>query len=257
MDLTGRVALVTGAGSAEGIGFATATALGELGAHVIITSTTDRIQDRVAELESAGISATGVIARLEEASLVDRFASELDRLDLRPDILVNNAGMVMVGDDDGMASGDITMGADEWQRGLAMNLTSAFLVTRLCIPAMRERGWGRVVNVASTSGAVQALRGDVAYSAAKAGLLGLTRALAVDEATHGITANAVAPGWIATASQLETEAIEGTLVPMGRSGTSAEVGSAISWLCTPGASYVTGQLVVIDGGNSVAEEHRR
>ncbi len=185
LDLTGRLALVTGAGSADGIGFASARALGELGARVIITSTTDRIQQRVAELDDLGISATGLVARLDEASLVDGFAAELAARSLSPEILVNNAGMVMVGDDGGMASGDITMSPDVWQRGLALNLTTAYLVSRLCVPAMRERGWGRIVNVASTSGAVQALRGDVAYSAAKAGMLGLTRALAVDEASRG------------------------------------------------------------------------
>jgi len=97
-------------------------------------------------------------------------------------------------------------------------------------------------------------RADVAYAAAKAGMVGLARALAVDEARHGITANSVAPGWIATGSQLREEAADGERVPLGRSGTPDEVAAAIAWLCTPGAAYTTGQVLVVDGGNSVGEQ---
>ena len=121
---------------------------------------------------------------------------------------------------------------------------------------MRSSGWGRIITVSSLTGPVMASRADVSYAAAKAGLVGFTRAVAVDEATAGITANAVAPGWIATGSQLPAEALEGAHVPIGRSGTADEVASAIVWLATPGASYVTGQLVVVDGGNSVSEQRR-
>ena len=249
LDLTGRTALVTGAGSPTGIGFATAAALGELGASVLVTATTDRVHDRVAELRTAGVDAQGVVTRLVSEAEVASLAASWRT---PPTILVNNAGMVATGED--MPGGDVTVDVAQWEAGLRQNLTSAFLVTRAVVPGMRAAGWGRIVNVSSVTGPVMASRGDVAYAAAKAGMAGLVRALAVDEAPAGITANAVAPGWIATGSQLESEAREGRLVPAGRSGTADEVACAIAWLCTPGAAYVTGQTVVVDGGNSVAEQ---
>ena len=254
LDLTGRTALVTGCGSAEGIGFATARALAERGARVAMTATTSRIDDRVAELAALGFEAHGVVARLDTQQGATRaVAAAVDAVG-ELSILVNNAGMVATGEE--MPRGDIGMSIDEWRSAVDVNLTSVFLVTRAVVPAMREAGWGRIVTVASTTGAVQAARDDLGYATAKAGVLGFTRGLAIDEARSGITVNAVAPGWIATASQLEQEAEEGELVPLGRSGTPDEIASAIAWLASPGASYITGQLIVVDGGNSVAEERR-
>lgn len=249
LDLTGRTALVTGAGSPTGIGFAAAAALGALGARVVVTATTDRVHDRVAELRAAGVDADGVVTRLDSEAQVAALAASWRTA---PTVLVNNAGMVATGED--MPGGDVTVDVAQWEAGLRQNLTSAFLVARAVVPGMRQAGWGRIVNVSSVTGPVMASRSDVAYAAAKAGMTGLVRALAVDEARAGITANAVAPGWIATGSQLESEAREGRLVPAGRSGTADEVAAAIAWLCTPGAAYVTGQTIVVDGGNSVAEQ---
>lgn len=254
LDLTGRIALVTGCGSPSGIGFATAQTLAQRGARVIMTATTDRIERRAEELRERDHEAFGVVGRLETETGA---RSVLEAACTRwgsPDILVNNAGMVSVGEE--IPRGDLGMSLDAWRSAVDVNLTSVFLVTRAVIGEMRERGWGRVITVASTTGAVQAARDDLGYATAKAGTLGFTRALAVDEARRGITVNAVAPGWIATGSQLSQEADEGNLVPLGRSGTPAEVASAIAWLASPGASYITGQLLVIDGGNSVAEERR-
>ena len=253
-DLSGRVAVVTGTGSPDGIGFAAARLLAELGAAVMISATTSRVHDRVSELRGAGYDAAGVAGDLTHADAASGLVSAaLDHWG-RVDIVVNNAGMISaavpVFESGTVESMDLTT----WQAALARNLTTAFLVTKAALPAMISRSWGRIIMVASVTGPVMAIRADAGYATAKAGMVGLTRAAAVDTARHGITVNAVAPGWIATGSQTPEERGQGQATPAGRSGSPNEVAAAIAWLASPGASYITGQYLVVDGGNSIAEQ---
>lgn len=252
-ELHDQVALVTGAGSPNGIGFACARALGMDGARVILISTTSRIHDRSADLISEGIEARGFVADLTQPGEVRQIVDEIRSAFGRLDICVNNAGMTVVGEVQLEAPVDeITL--EDWQLSLDRNLTTCFLVTKSVLPLMRSREYGRIVNIASTSGPIQAFVGDAAYHAAKAGMWGYTRACALETAADGITVNAIAPGWIATASQLESEVVAGQLCPMKRSGTPEEVAHAVRFLADPGASYITGQLIVVDGGNSLPED---
>jgi len=254
-DLKNQVALVTGAGSPTGIGFASARYLAMDGAHLALVSTTDRIYERAAELQKEfGIRARGFIADLthEESAqkIVDEILSEFGRLD----ICVNNAGMTIIGESEQLHEIIDNTSLDEWLFSLDRNLTTCFLVTKAVLPAMRAQKYGRIINISSTSGPVQAFIGHASYHAAKAGMVGFTRATAMEVAHDGITVNAIAPGWIATGSQLEDEILSGNLTAVGRSGRPEEIAVTVRFLADLEAAFITGQLIVVDGGNSLPED---
>ena len=203
-----EVAIVTGAGSPGGIGFAVARRLAERGTRVVITSTTLRIHDRVATLRADRAQVVGFVADLTDPAAADQLVDHATAQFGGLDVLINNAGLASVLDPDRAAT--VTdIADDDWHRAISRNLDTAFYLTRAALVPMRASGYGRVVNVTSVSGPVLAYRGDVGYHAAKAALVGLTRSAAVDVAADGITVNAVAPGWIATGSSTRARTTDG------------------------------------------------
>ena len=251
-SLQGQVALVTGCGSDTGIGFASAQLLAELGARIAICATGVRIHTRVQALRDAQHDARGYTADLTDRAATRALVAQVEADFGRIDILVNNAGMTQEGSTEAYASFE-EMADHQWDESIARNLTTCYNVTRQVLPGMVQRRYGRIVNVSSTTGPVASNPGEAAYSAAKAAMVGMSRGIALDVARYQITINNVAPGWVATASQTAEEAIASRYTPLGRAGSALEMASMIAFLASPGASYITGQLMVVDGGNSLQE----
>lgn len=248
----GRVALVTGAGSADGIGFATARLLRAAGARVAITSTTQRIFTRLEELGGSPSETFATVADLTDSGVVAAMVEEVSEALGPVDIVVNNAGMVQVGRDE--PSQPLHTTSDEgWRYGIDINLTSVFLVTRAVLTGMMARNYGRIVQMSSVTGPVVGIPGSAVYGAAKAGMLGMARSLAIEAGPHNVTVNCVGPGWIETASSGAQEIVAGRYTPAGRPGRPEEVGHVAVFLASEEASYVTGQLIVVDGGNTIQE----
>jgi len=224
-----RVALVTGAGSPDGIGFATARLLGSGGARVAVTATTDRIVDRAEQLQDEGIDAAGFTADLTDEQQARGLVRAVETRFGRLDVLVNNAGMVQSGLE-GVWAPFVDLSASAFGHHLGLNLWTAFFVTRAALPGMIERGYGRIVMVSSVTGPVVTNPEGAGYGAGKAAMDGLMRSVAIETARSGVTCNSVQPGWIQTGSQEAEEAVAGRNTPVGRSGRPEEVAEASrSW----------------------------
>jgi 3-oxoacyl-[acyl-carrier protein] reductase len=248
--LNDRHAFVSGCGSPDGIGFATAQLLSRLGARLSITSTTERIHERAADL--GGAFAT--VADLTDPRQVSSAVAAARQAHGPVDLLVNNAGMVQTGIPQG--GGRVaSLSPAALQRQLEITFKTAFHTTQAVLEEMAQRSYGRIVMVSSVTGPLVTAPESAAYAAAKGALDGFMRTVAIEHGRDGITANAVSPGWIATGSSEPDELEAGRHTPVGRPGTPGEVAAAIAFLCSTESSYVTGQTIVVDGGNVIQEHH--
>ncbi len=240
--MTEKTILVTGA--SRGIGKAIALNLADTGAEVVInySSSKDKAQEVVSNIEKAGGKAYALQADIaDEDSVNNLIKNVLDRSG-RIDVLINNAGITK----DGLL---MRMKTEDWQSVINLNLTGVFLCTRAVARAMLKQKQGRIVNITSVVG-IMGNAGQANYSAAKSGVIGLTKSTAKEFASRGITVNAVAPGFIQTdmTKELDSQAIL-SAIPLGTFGTADHVAGTVRFLAIePAAEYITGQVIQVDGG---------
>lgn len=238
-----RVALVTGA--SRGIGAAIAQALGQQGRHVVLTArNADKLREVAEAITAAGGAASVMPCDVSDharlAELIDQVFEQHKRLD----IVVNNAGITR----DNLV---LRMSDQEFDEVIATNLRAVFVACRAALRPMMRGKWGRLVNIASVAGLV-GNAGQANYAAAKAGLIGMTKSIAKEMASKGITANVVAPGFIQTdMTDVLPQAVKDLAMaatPMKRFGTPRDIAAAVAYLCSEDAGFITGQTITVDGG---------
>jgi NAD(P)-dependent dehydrogenase (short-subunit alcohol dehydrogenase family) len=249
-DLTGRVAIVTG--GSRGLGQEMAEGLGEAGAQLMICARRDEwLTPAVAELRAQGLTVEGALCDVAKPADVQRVVDQTVARFGKVDILVNNAG-ISWGDE------PETMPVEKWQKVIDVNLTGAFLFAQAAGRDMLKRQWGRIINVASIAGLHTSVNGPhyVGYAASKAGLMGLTRELAGNWGRQGIRVNAIAPGFfpsrLTEAVLAKAEQSLKASCPIPRSGMEGELKGVAVFLAADASNYITGQVIVVDGGRVIA-----
>jgi len=241
-DLSGKVAIVTGA--SRGIGRSVAATLASRGAHVVAAARSEHAADAVAQIRDAGHGAEVAALEVTDESSIDALIGSVLERHKRIDILVNNAGIAR---DQLM----LRMKRDDWDHVIATNLTAAFALTQAAIRPMIKQRAGRIISISSVVGQA-GNAGQANYAASKAGLIGFSKALARELASRNITVNVVAPGLIETdMTKVITEKAHGdwtAQIPLGRLGTTADVAAAVCFLASDEASYITGQVLAVNGG---------
>ncbi len=244
MELSTRVAIVTGSG--RGIGRAIALKLAGDGIKVVLNDFGDfkTVEAVAKEIKEMGGESLQVMADVSSSADVTRLVDEAMSAYKRVDILVNNAGITR----DQLI---LRMSEEEWDEVMNVDLKSVFLCTKAVLRSMARQHWGRIISISSIVG-IMGNKGQANYAAAKAGIIGFTRAVAKEVATHGVTVNAVAPGFIDTemTRQLKKEWREELkkLIPVGELGTPRDVAEAVAFLASEGAGYITGQVLGVTGG---------
>jgi 3-oxoacyl-[acyl-carrier protein] reductase len=249
-----RVAIVTGVAYPNSMGFATAKVLGESGASVVCLDVSELVHEARKTLCDAGLAVSSYVVDLTRAQEVAQVVDDVMAQHSRIDVLANIAGCAPAGGRRPYVR-IVDMDEERWDWGIAINLKTQFLCCRAVLPHMLKQRSGRIVNVSSTTGPVSASKGNADYAAAKAGIVGLTRILALEVAGEGVLVNAVAPGWINTGQSSKRGLAAGAAVPVGRAGRPEEIAKLIAFLASDDNSYMTGQLIVCDGGNGL-EEYR-
>lgn len=246
MDLSDRVALVTGSG--RGIGRAIALKLAEVGATVVVNDIGDAVESVVGEIKAMNRQSLAILADVSSSPDVTRLVEETIAACGRVDILVNNAGISR----DQLV---LRMSDEDWDKVLAVNLKSVFLCTRAVLRHMSKQRWGRIISIASIVG-VAGNPGQANYASAKAGIIGFTRTVAKEMAPRGVTANAIAPGFIETemTQQLKEDWKQEfkKRIPLGYFGSPRDVAEAVAFLASEEARYITGQVLGVDGGMAIS-----